>query len=220
MTAASGTNRAAGRDGASPVRVLVAHHKALLRGALVVLIDREPGLRVVAESALGSDVVPTARRARPDVAVLDHDLPNVDTWSLATQLRRAVPGSRTLILTDPRRYAVLTRAVQGELGCVGFLTKQASPRRLFSALRGLARGELVIDPELVVAAVTQVRNPLTAREREVLALVAKGAPVPEVASRLVLSAGTVRNHLSRINVKIGARTPIEAVRRAEDAGWL
>jgi len=220
MTAVQDVRDAARHEVPPVIRVLVAQGKTLLRGALVVLIDGQPDFQVVAESAGGADVLAAALLAGPDVAILDHDLPNVDTWSLATQLHAALPDTRTLILTDPRRYAVLTKAIQSQVSCVGFLTKQASPRRLFSSVRNLVRGELVIDPELVVAAVTQEQNPLTSREQAVLSLVAKGVPVAEVAHRLLLSVGTVRNHLSRINVKLGARTPIEAVRRAETAGWV
>jgi two-component system, NarL family, response regulator DesR len=202
------------------IRVLIAQRKALLRGALAVLIQSEPDLRVVAQVASGPEVIPAAERSTPDVVILHDDLVDAELWSLATELLSSVPDVRVLIIADAQRCGAPPLAARIDLDRLGLLTTTASPRRLRSAVRGLASGNTVIDADFLVVSVTTMDNPLTAREREILGMVAQGVPVPEIATGLQLSTRTVRNHLSRVSMKTQARTRIEAVRIARDAGWL
>jgi two-component system response regulator DesR len=203
------------------INVLIAHPRALLRGALVALFHRQRDLRVVAEAARGSDVVAEARQSGAAVAIVDQYPPVVDAWSVARQLEEAAPGTRTLILTDADHLGIPTpQLALVDLDRVGVLTRQVSARRLLSAARDLAAGEAVMDLDLIAQAAITEQSPLTGREHEVLRLVAAGAPAAEIAGTLSMSVRTVRNHQSRINRKFGARTRIEAVRIANDGGWL
>lgn len=199
------------------IRVLLGHRGGLLREALFAVLSREPDLEIVADLVHGSEVLLTAVRERADVAVLDpllHD--PVDVKALC----QALPTLGVLILLE--RHAVnaaclsLTRLVPR----VGLIVTDSSLSDLVAAVRHLARGEPVLDTELAVAALTAEENPLTERERDVLRLAMTGAPPQEIARILFLSAGTVRNYLSHILVKTGARTRIEAIRIAQDAGWI
>lgn len=192
----------------------------MIRGALAVLLAQEADIDVVAEVAELGEVVTAARRCRPDLVILDLDLVDVDHLSKLAGLTRALPGAALLVLTDVRQSALLATAVARQLPQVGFLSKQAPPARLVDAVRKLAKGEQTLDPQLAVAALTGRGNPLTAREREVLSLAAAGAPAKEIAARLFLATGTVRNYLSSSMGKTGARTRIEAIRIAQEAGWL
>jgi two-component system, NarL family, response regulator DesR len=202
------------------VRVLVAQANTLLRGALTALLCQEDSFRVVAEAAGGTEVLPAAVRSEPDVALLHLDLPGEETLSIATRLRQAVPAAGVLVLTGAREFSALRRGLGPDAPPIGFATIDSSPERLRSAVRRTAMGEHVIDAELVVHALAGRDNPLSPRDREVLALVAQGEPVSEIAARLFLSPGTVRNYLARINVKLGARTRIEAIGIAREADWI
>jgi two-component system, NarL family, response regulator DesR len=202
------------------IRVLLAQDRTLIRGALVALLGQEADIDVVADVAELGEVVPAARRCRPDLVILDLDLVDTDHLSTLAALTRALPGDGLLVLTDVRQSALLATAVARELPQVGFLSKQAPPARLVEAVRKLANGEPTLDPQLAVAALTGRGNPLTAREREVLLLAAAGAPAKEIAARLFLATGTVRNYLSSSMGKTGGRTRIEAIRIAQEAGWL
>lgn len=200
------------------IRILLAEDTNIVRGALVALLGLEPDLEVVAEVARGDLIEQEALRVRPDVAILDIDLPGVDGLTAATQLRTALPETRTLILTSLGRPGTLRRALDAQV--TGFLLKDAPPDQLADAVRKVARGERVIDQNLALAAWDGGQNPLTAREIEVLKLAAQGADVREIASGLFLSAGTVRNYLTTIVSKLNARNRLDAVRIAEDAGWI
>ena len=205
----------------SVVDVLIAHPRALLRGALVALFQRQRDLRVVAEAAYGGDVVAAARESGAAVAIVDQDPPAVDAWSVARQLREGAPATRTLILTDADHLGIPTpELAHVDLDRVGVLTREVSARRLLTAARDLAAGEAVMDPDLIAQAATTEQSPLTGREEEILRLVATGAPATEIAGTLAMSVRTVRNHQSRINRKFGARTRIEAVRIANEGGWI
>ncbi|HZN77666.1 MAG TPA: response regulator transcription factor [Micromonosporaceae bacterium] len=198
------------------IRVLLAQKSALLRGALTGVLSNESDLQVVAELARANDVVRMARREQVDVAVLGHDLPGTSTIvGLCEELDCAV-----LVTLDRRAVG----AVGGELAKlvprVGMVATEASPGTLVDAVRRLARGEAVLDSEIAVAALTARGNPLTEREREVLRLARDGVPPREIAERLFLSAGTVRNYLARIVTKTGARTRLEAINIAHEAGWI
>jgi two-component system response regulator DesR len=199
-------------------RVLLAEDQTMVRGALSALLSLEDDIEVVAETSRGDGVVPEALRALPDVALLDIEMPGGDGLSAAAALRERLPSCRVIILTTFGRAGYLRRAM--ESGAAGFLLKDAPPEELASAVRRVANGERVVDPGLAAAALSEGENPLTERERDVLAASAEGATVREVSERFYLSEGTVRNYLSTAIKKLGARNRVEAARLAERKGWL
>jgi len=152
------------------------------------------------------------------VALLDIEMPGGGGLAAAQALRTALPSCRVVILTMFGRSGYLRRAM--ESGAVGFLLKDAPASELASALRRVMKGERVVDPELALLALSEGNNPLTNREREVLAAALFGASLAEIATRLSLSEGTVRNHLSTAMQKLGAQNRMEAARSAEQKGWL
>ena len=200
------------------IRLLLAEDQAMVRGALKALLALEEDIEVVAEVSRGDEVVKAAMRARPDVALLDIEMPGLDGISAAAALRDKVPECRTLILTTFGKPGFLRRAM--ETGASGFLLKDAPPEQLALAIRRTAAGERVVDPGLAAAALSDGVSPLTDRERQVLAATDRGADVSEIARTLFLSNGTVRNHLSSAIQKLGARNRSEAARIAENKGWL
>ncbi|AZM55065.1 DNA-binding response regulator [Streptomyces sp. WAC 01529] len=200
------------------VRILIAEDMHMLRKALVSLLELETDIEVVAELSSGTDIVPTAVALKPDVAVLDIDLPGLDGISAAAALHTAVPECRTLILTSLGRPGNLRRAMAAHVS--GFLLKDIDPDRLSDAIRQVAAGERVIDPQLAVAALDSGASPLTARETEVLRLAAEGHEAGHIAGRLHLSSGTVRNYLTTAVHKLNARNRVDAIRIAREAGWL
>jgi two-component system response regulator DesR len=200
------------------IRVLLAEDQAMVRGALAALLSREADIEVVAEGARGDEVVEAAQAAQPDVALLDIEMPGGGGLAAAAALRKMLPSCRTVILTTFGRSGYLRRAM--ESGAVGFLLKDAPAAELALALRRVMAGERVVDPDLALAALSEGRNPLTPREREVLSASLFGASLAEIAAQLVLSEGTVRNHLSTAMQKLGAQNRMEAARLAEQKGWL
>ena len=200
------------------IRVLLAEDQAMVRGALSALLSREKDIEVVAEVARGDEVVKTALATRPDIALLDIEMPGGDGLAAARALHITLPTCRSVILTTFGRSGYLRRAM--ESGAVGFLLKDAPASELAIALRRVMKGERVVDPDLALAALSEGTNPLTNREREVLAASLFGASLAEIAARLVLSEGTVRNHLSTAMQKLGAQNRMEAARHAEQKGWL
>jgi two-component system, NarL family, response regulator DesR len=202
------------------IRVVVALQETLMRGALAALLGREEDIEVIAELADTHGVLRTAAKHRPQVVVLDMDLLEPEEPSMARRLREAVPGTRLLLLVDVHKPAIVGRVQSGHVSGVGFVAMDASPARLVEAIRQIAHGKAVLDPQVAVAAMRAAQNPLTPREREILAIVAEGESVKEVADRLYLAVGTVRNNLSRILAKTGARSRIEAIKIAQEAGWL
>lgn len=200
------------------IRVLLAEDQTMVRGALAALLRLEGDVEVVAEVARGDAVVPAALEARPDVALLDIELPGGDGLAAALALRTALPACRVVMLTTFGRVGYLRRAMDG--GAVGFLVKDAPVTELAMAIRRVMAGERVVDPALALAALGAGANPLTPREREVLAIASAGGTVADIAARLHLSDGTVRNHLSTAIGKLDARNRIEAARIAEEKGWL
>ncbi|MCX4748876.1 response regulator transcription factor [Kitasatospora sp. NBC_01287] len=197
---------------------MLAEDMNMVRGALVALLNLEPDIEVVGEVASGDEIVPRALDWRPDVAIVDIDLPGIDGLTAAGQLNKQLPSCRTLILTSLGRPGNLRRAVAAQVA--GFILKDAPPDRLAEAVRGVAAGRRVIDPQLALAAWDSVENPLTTRESEVLRLAAGGAEVAEIAASLYLSAGTVRNYLTTAVTKLNARNRVDAIRIASEAGWL
>lgn len=200
------------------IRVLLAEDQAMVRGALSALLSREQDIEVVAEVARGDEVVKTALASRPDVALLDIEMPGGDGLAAAQAMRKALPTCRVMILTTFGRSGYLRRAM--ESGAVGFLLKDAPASELARAIRRIMQGERVVDPDLALSALSEGTNPLTSREREVLAASLFGASMVEIAARLSLSEGTVRNHLSAAMQKLGAQNRMEAARLAEQKGWL
>ncbi|MEH1129979.1 response regulator transcription factor [Micromonospora sp. CPCC 206061] len=203
------------------IQVLLGQRGTLFRGALATVLSAEPDLTVVAELDRADDILPMAARERPDVAVLDASLPGpVTVGELCPALCQSLPACGVLIVLDRAASAGLGRSLARLAPRVGLIGIETSPGDLVESVRQLARGEPVLDAELAVAALTAGESPLTDREREVLRLAVDGTPPSEIAQALFLSTGTVRNYLSRILSKTGARTRIEAIRIAQDAGWI
>jgi two-component system response regulator DesR len=200
------------------IRILVAEDTAILRDSLVVVLDLEPDLEVVVAVGTGDAIVPAALRHRPDVAVLDIDLPGVDGLTAAAQLHEQLPGCRVLILTALARPGNLRTALANHAS--GFLAKDAPARALVDAVRKIAVGGRVVDPALAVATLTTRPNPLTDREVEVLRLFARGVAPRDIAAELFLTVGTVRNYLASATTKLDARNRIEGIRVATEMGWL
>lgn len=190
----------------------------MVRGALKALLALEADISVIAEVARGDEVVPVAMAVKPDVALLDIEMPGLDGLSAAAALKDRLPSCRTLILTTFGKPGFMRRAL--ESGAAGFLLKDAPPQQLAVAIRRTAEGERVVDPGLAAAALSEGLSPLSEREREVLAATERGATIPEIAGTLFLSEGTVRNHLSSAIQKLGARNRAEAAKIAERQGWL
>jgi two-component system, NarL family, response regulator DesR len=200
------------------IRVLIAEDQTMVRGALAALLGLEEDIEVVAEASRGDEVVPAALEATPDVALLDIEMPGGDGLSAAAALKVSLPSCRVLILTTFGRAGYLRRAM--ESGALGFLLKDAPSSELATAIRRVVAGERVVDPGLAAAALSEGESPLTEREREVLLCSANGATIEEVARKLYLSEGTVRNYLSTAIKKLDARNRVEAARLAERKGWL
>ena len=175
----------------------------MVRGALKALITLEDDITVVAEVGRGDQVVEAAIAARPDVALLDIEMPGIDGLAAAKALRDALPSCRSLILTTFARPGLVRRAI--ESGAHGYLLKDAPDHELARAIRRCAAGESVFEPSLAVEALAEGANPLSVRECEVLAESAGGGAIADVATALSLSEGTVRNHLSAAIQKLSAR---------------
>ncbi|MFE5659529.1 response regulator transcription factor [Streptomyces sp. NPDC056431] len=201
------------------IRILLAEDMHMVRGALAALLSLEPDLLVVAQVERGDCIVAMAERHRPDVAVIDVDLPGMDGIAASEELRERLPSCRTLILTSLDQPGTLRRAMAAGVG--GYLLKDAPPHELASGVRRVAAGHLAVAPELAMSAwESGGQQPLTPRETTVLRLAADGADVTQIAEQLHLSAGTVRNYLTSIVSKLHARNRLDAVRIARDAGWL
>jgi two-component system, NarL family, response regulator DesR len=199
-------------------RILIADDQHLVRGALAALLGLEPDLEVVAEVSRGDKVVDTALAVRPDVALLDVEMPGLDGLAAAAALRGEAPWCKVLIVTTFGRAGYLRRAM--EAGALGFVVKDAPAEQLADAVRRVARGERVVDPTLAAATLAGGVSPLTARERDALAAARDGATIADIAKRLFLSEGTVRNYLSSAISKTGTRNRVEALRVADENGWL
>jgi len=200
------------------IRVLLAEDQALVRGALRTLLDLEEDIEVVAEVGRGDLVLAAAQEHRPDVALLDIEMPGQDGIEAARELAAELPGVRAVVLTTFGRPGFLRRAM--EVGAAGFLVKDSPVAELAKAIRAVMAGERVIDRDLAAAALALGATPLSVREADVLRAAADGATVADIAGRLFLSEGTVRNYLSSAIGKTGARTRVEAARVAEQKGWL
>ncbi|MFF7436566.1 response regulator [Streptomyces sp. NPDC008122] len=200
------------------IRLLLAEDQGMMRGALALLLGMEHDIEVVAQVGRGDEIVDAALVARPDVALLDIELPGRSGLDAAADLRDEVPDCRVLILTTFGRPGYLRRAM--EAGAAGFLVKDGPVEDLAEAVRQVLRGETVIDPALAAAALSAGPNPLTGRERDALAASVDGATIADIAASLHLSESTVRNYLSSAIGKTGTRNRMEAVRAARRQGWL
>ncbi|HEX3749555.1 MAG TPA: response regulator transcription factor [Streptosporangiaceae bacterium] len=203
---------------AGTIRLLLADDQMLIREALAALLSFEPDMEVVAQVGRGDEVVKAAQEHHIDVALLDIEMPGLDGLAAAGQLHEAMPDVKIVILTTFGRPGFLRRAMQS--GVSAFIVKDSPPDRLATAVRKALVGERVIDPDLAAAALAEGINPLTPRERDVLAASADGSLIAEIAGQLYLSEGTVRNYLSACIQKTGARNRTEALHIAEERGWL
>lgn len=202
----------------STLKILLAEDVAMVRGALVALIELEPDFKVVAAVRSGDDILPAAQKHQPEIAIIDIDLPGLDGLSAAAQLHEELPSCRTLILTNLGRAGMVRRALTAHVS--GYMVKDTPPERLATAIREIVAGRSVIDPQLAVAAWDSGQNPLSPREHEVLRRAAEGSEPTEIAAALHLTVGTVRNYLTAIVTKLNARNRVDAIKTAYDAGWL
>ncbi len=200
------------------IRVLLAEDQLMFRTAVRRLLELEGDIDVVAQVARGDELVAAALAAQPDVAVVDIEMPGQDGISAASELRQCLPSCRTLILTMYGRPGFVQRAIEG--GVSGFVLKDAPVEVLAGAIRRCAAGEEVLDPALAARALRVAACPLSSREREILAACGDGLSTAELATRLWLSEGTIRNRVSEILGKLGVRNRTEAVQLARENGWL
>jgi two-component system, NarL family, response regulator DesR len=200
------------------IRLLLADDQELVRGALQALLELQEDFKVVASVGRGDEVVDTARTQRPDVALLDIEMPGLDGLAVAAVLSDQLPECRVVILTTFGRAGNLRRAM--DAGAVGFVVKDAPPEVLAEAIRRVMAGERVVDPALAASTLAAGDSPFTARERDVLTVARSGATVADIAARLCLSEGTVRNYLSTAISKTSSRNRLEAIRIADERGWL
>jgi two-component system, NarL family, response regulator DesR len=200
------------------IKVLLAEDQGMMRGALALLLNLEDDFEVVGQVSAGDQIVPAALELRPDVAVLDIEMPGRSGLDAAADLHAELPNCKILIVTTFGRPGYLRRAM--EAGASGFLVKDGPVEDLSAAIRRVLAGERVVDPELATAALSAGPSPLTQRECDVLSSAADGSTIADIAGRLHLSESTVRNYLSAAIGKTGARNRIEAVRAARHNGWL
>lgn len=200
------------------IRLLLVEDQAMLRGAVAQLLALEDDLEVAGEAEDGHEAVAAAVRVEPDVALVDIELPGQDGLAVAAQIGTELPSCRVVIVTTFGRPGFLRRAI--DAGAAGFVLKDTPVAELADVIRRVHAGERVVDPQLAVTALREGDSPLTAREHEVIAAARDHATIAELAEKLHLSQGTVRNHLSAVIQKLGARNRNEAVAIAEDKGWL
>ena len=200
------------------IRVLLAEDQAMIREALAALLSFEDDIEVVAQVGRGDEVLKAANDTSPDVALLDIEMPGLDGLTAAAELKKRHPNTSIVILTTFGRPGYLRRAM--ESGVSGFIVKDSPADKLAQTIRQVKAGKKVIDPDLAAAALSEGASPLSPRERDVLAASQDGATIAEIAAALFLSEGTVRNYLSACIQKTGARNRAEALRVAEERGWL
>jgi two-component system, NarL family, response regulator DesR len=200
------------------IQIMIAEDQAMVRQALVALLGLEPDIEVVAEAATGDEALAMAYKHQPDVAVLDIEMPGRTGIEVARQLHSGNFAGRVVIVTTFGRPGYLRAAMAA--GASGFLLKDAPAAQLAEAIRRVTAGERVVDPALAAAALADGESPLTSRETDVLVAAAGHDAISEIAERLHLSPGTVRNHLSAAMQKLGARNRAEAVQMAQRKGWL
>lgn len=199
-------------------RVLIAEDEGMMRSALATLLALESDLEIVAQVGSGDEVVAAAHEARPDVALLDIEMPGPSGLELIEVLQRELPECAVMILTTFGRPGYVQRALMA--GARAFIIKDGPVDELARTIRRVREGETVVDPSLSSAALALGPNPLTQRERDVLREASDGSTVADIGARTYLSPSTVRNYLSDAIGKTGSRNRMEAVRVARDNGWL
>lgn len=200
------------------IRVMIVEEMDMLRGALSAILASENDIEVVAQYASDEEAFASTHAHRPDVTVMGVPQCDEDGLAAARKLRERMPQCGILVLTARQTVDGLRHVLSA--GLRGFLDQDVPPSHLIEAVRKIAAGDWAIDPVLAVATLHPDRNPLTRRQREVLRLAGAGLPAAEIAKQLFLSPGTVRNYLSAAVRKTDSRTILEAIRRAEQAGWL
>lgn len=200
------------------IRIVLVVETGLWRGALAAVLDSENDIEVAADSACIEDAIPLAKAVLPDVLIVDIDLVANGVPTVASELEEALPGCATLVLAGTESPGTVRTALDSHVS--GIVCKDCEPSALIRDVRQVAKGERVVDPTLAATALRAPRNPLTEREREVLRVASLGVPSVEIAGCLHLTAGTVRNYMSSIMRKTGARNRVEAIRIANDVGWL
>ena len=199
------------------LKILVAEDQAMLLGAVATLLDLEDDFQVVGKASNGEEALQLCREQRPDIVLSDIEMPVMSGIELAEQLQKSTFNGKIIILTTFARSGYLRRAMAA--GVQGYMLKDTPSDELSSAIRKVAEGRKVIDPELVIEAFDD-RDPLSDKERKVLKLAADGLTTEQIAEKLYLSKGTVRNYLSSASSKLHAQNRIEAARIARDKGWL
>ncbi|HEY0700636.1 MAG TPA: response regulator transcription factor [Micromonospora sp.] len=200
------------------IRIMIVEETGLLRGALVAVLNAESDMRVVAEVDDHREALAAADQHRPDIIIVDIDVAGGDALGLVHQINERLPDHAVVVLTSRRTALAVRRALRAEVR--GFLGKDVPPAELVGQLRVIANGQRVIDPMAALAALNAAANPLTERERQVILAAARGLKSKEIAELLFLAPGTVRNHLSAVMRKTGARNRWEAIRHSQDAGWI
>lgn len=199
------------------IQTLVAESVALIRAGLLTLLAEQCDIKVVAELDRAELVIPAALASQPSVALIDEKIAGL-TFATIRTLRGSVPGCHPVVMANNCTPGRLREAITA--GADGFVAKDSAPDRIIDSVRRVVAGQKALDPDLAFTALNVLDSPLTPREIDVLRLAAAGAPVMEIAKELYLSAGTVRNYISRAIGKTGARTRVDAIRIAEGAGWL
>ena len=200
------------------IKILLADDENLIRSALATLLSLEDDLEIVAQAASGTEALAAAAKFRPDVALLDLQMPDLDGIATAERLATELPGCRCVIVTSHGRPGYLKAALTA--GVRGFLPKTASAAVLAQVIRTVSSGGRYVDPELAAEAIGAGDSPLSPREADVLTLAAQGSPVEEIAQRASLSVGTVRNYLSSAVSKLGVANRHEAAHAARERGWI
>lgn len=208
----------AGNEQEQPIRLLIVDDQAMLRGALAALLDLEPDMQVVGAAGDGEEAIRAVAETAPDVCLMDIQMPGMDGIEATRAVRAANPGTQVLIVTTFARPGYLRAAL--DAGAAGFVVKDAPVEQLADAVRRIHAGFRVVDPVLAEASLFEGANPLSDRERQILRLAADGRSAAAIAAEVFLSAGTVRNNLSAAIGKVGAANRAQAVRMAQDKGWI
>ncbi|WP_308221284.1 response regulator transcription factor [Microbacterium aerolatum] len=203
---------------AAQIRIVIVDDQAMLRGAIAALLELEGDLAVVGVAGDGEEAVRVVAESTPDVCLMDIQMPGMDGIAATQAVRAASPGTRVLIVTTFARPGYLRAAL--DAGASGFVVKDAPAEQLAEAVRRVHAGLRVVDPALAEASLFEGANPLSEREQQVLRLAADGRSAAAIAAEVFLSAGTVRNNLSAAIGKVGASNRAQAVRIAQDKGWI
>jgi two-component system response regulator DesR len=205
------------KAGRKTIRVVVAEDQGMVLGALATLLEIEGDITVVARARNGAEALNAVLTHKPDIFLTDIEMPEISGLDVAAELKRKRCSTRIIILTTFARAGYLRRAL--EAGAAGYLLKDMAAEKLADAVRRVQSGLRVIDPELAAEAWVEA-DPLTDRERQVLRLAGEGMASADIADKLSLSEGTVRNYLSEAMSKLGAANRVEASRIARTKGWL